>query len=181
MRKNKYFLTALFSPAPVGRLLLNHRTAALCFFLAFSCFFGVGAYAQNMTKQQFQQMYINYLKAEGFSPNVDSDGDVAFKYEGRTYYIIVYEDDPQFFSIIYPNFWKIESDDEQIQAVFSATEVTRRKKVVKVYLTTNDNVSISADILLKNPADFSAVFYRLMGQIVEARQDFIDEMRSWGE
>lgn len=122
------------------------------------------------------------LWGEGFSPNVDSDGDVVFKYEGGTYYIIVHENDPQYFNINYAGFWEIESPDELIQAAVCASVVTRSRKVVKVYLNSDfDNVSISAEILLKSPADFSAVLSRLMGQIIEAKRNFIDEMRSWDE
>ena len=32
---------------------------------------------------------MNYLHEQGYKPEVDSDGDVKFKYEGRTYYLLV--------------------------------------------------------------------------------------------
>ncbi|MDR2495390.1 MAG: hypothetical protein LBD24_09245 [Spirochaetaceae bacterium] len=166
MMKQTCFLTAPFGSARVW-----------CFVVLLSCFFGAGASAQDMTKQQLRQLYSNFLRAEGFSPTVDSDGDVQFKYEGGIYYIAVHEKDQQFFNLMYPNFWEIESEDELIQAVFAADTVTGNKKVVKVYLTQDwNNVSISVELFLKNPADFSTFFYRSMSLIAGARQDFIDEM-----
>jgi hypothetical protein len=63
---------------------------------------------------------------------------------------------PQYFVIGYLYFWEIESDDKDL-----------------------DNVSISAEIFLKDPADFSTVFYRLITIMTEAKQDFTAEMRSW--
>ena len=40
-----------------------------------------------LNKEQLQHMYVDYLAMEGYKPEVDADGDVRFKREGRTYFI----------------------------------------------------------------------------------------------
>ena len=43
-------------------------------------------------------------------PSLDSSGDVAFKVEGRSYYIAIDEDDLAYFRIVYPSFWEIKDE-----------------------------------------------------------------------
>jgi hypothetical protein len=58
------------------------------------------------------ERYLTYLLDEGFRPHITNNGNVAFKCEGRNYYIDIDEDDEEFFFLVYPNFWPIESDEE---------------------------------------------------------------------
>ncbi|MDR2523446.1 MAG: hypothetical protein LBC93_07100 [Synergistaceae bacterium] len=123
-------------------------------------------------------MYAEYLKSEGYFPTVDKDGDVFFKYEGSAYFILVDEDDPQFFVVIYPTFWKIDSESEKTLARKVALEVTNSTKGAKVFLDRQEmNVSINAETLLKQPEDFKDVFPRILNMISSARKKFIKGMR----
>jgi hypothetical protein len=81
------------------------------------------------TKEQLQQMYSDYLADEGYRPSIDEDGDVQFKQEGRMYYIGVSEDDPEYFRVVLPNIWRIESEQERIQVLVAADAVTATTKV----------------------------------------------------
>jgi hypothetical protein len=141
-------------------------------------FFGIHPiFSQQYSKTQLQKMYSDYLKSEGYSPSVDEDGDVAFKYEGGNYYILVDENDLECFQILFPGFWEIESRAERTDAAIAASVVNRTTKVVKVWLTPdNDDVSISGEVFLKSPADFSGIFKRLLSAMTTARRDFIKEM-----
>ena len=123
-------------------------------------------------------MYVEYLKSEGYSPTMDKDGDVVFKYEGGAYFILVNEDDPQFFLVIYPTFWELDSEREKALARKVALEVTNSTKGAKVFLDRQEtNVSINAETLLKNPEDFKDVFPRILNMISSARKKFIEGMR----
>ena len=86
--------------------------------------------------------------------------------------------DQEYFSIVYPTFWEIESKDEGEQALLAAKEATRIAKVAKVYLTEdNTDVTMSAEIFLKEPSDFKSIFYRMMNSMSNARRTFIDRMQ----
>ncbi|MDR2798793.1 MAG: hypothetical protein LBB80_10675 [Treponema sp.] len=134
-----------------------------------------GLHAQ-MSKSQLQEMYVTYLREQGYQSNVDSDGDVTFKVEGRNFYIAVDEDDLESFRIVYPNFWEIESVEERLKAYEAAMYVTRTRKVARVYITSWDNTSIDANIFLGNPEDFKLHFRRMIDVVLIARRDFIDKM-----
>lgn len=121
-------------------------------------------------------MYVTYLREQGYQPNVDSDGDVTFKAEGRNFYIAVDEDDLESFRIIFPSFWEIESEEERLKAYEAAMYATRTTKVARVYITSWDNTSVDANIFVGKPEDFKLHFRRMIDVILIARRDFIDKM-----
>lgn len=117
------------------------------------------------------EMYAEFLKSEGYSPTIDSDGDVVFKYEGRTYLLYGNESDPQFFRIAFPNFWAIESAEERRRVERACLEVTANMKVVKVY-PVDDDTWASVELLVDPPEAFRAVFRRSLVLLQEAAHEF---------
>jgi hypothetical protein len=144
-------------------------------FIGFTLILVNGLNAQ-VSKSQLQQMYITYLREQGYQPNVDSDGDVTFKAEERNFYIVVDEDDLESFRIVFPNFWEIESTEERLKAYEAAMYATRTTKVARVFITSRDNTSIDANIFLGKPEDFKLHFRRMIDVILIARRDFVDKM-----
>ena len=47
---------------------------------------------EEMMKEMIDN-YVYHLKSEGYKPEVDKDGDIEFKKEGRTYFIELYDED----------------------------------------------------------------------------------------
>ncbi|MDR3115358.1 MAG: YbjN domain-containing protein [Treponema sp.] len=129
-----------------------------------------------MTKSELQQMYVTYLKQEGYQPEVDSDGDVSFKAEGKYFYISVDENDLEVFTIVFPYFWEIESASERREALSAASNANRTTKIAKIYLTGDDDTSIRGQTCLVKPDDFKLFFRRMIDAIMAARRKFIDEM-----
>jgi hypothetical protein len=142
-------------------------------FCVFLCVAGLGA-AQ--TKAELQEMYMTYLREQGYAPSLDSDGDVNFKFEGGNYYISIDEADSDYFKIVYSSFWEIESEAERREASAVIMSVNRTTKLAKVYITSWDDTSIEAGILLNTPQDFKHHFSRMVGAIQTARRKFVDGM-----
>jgi hypothetical protein len=44
---------------------------------------------EEIEKREMRASYMNYLTSEGYSPSIDDDLDIKFKFEGNTYYIFV--------------------------------------------------------------------------------------------
>jgi hypothetical protein len=139
-------------------------------------FFAAFSINAQMSKENLQQMYLTHLRGEGYSPEIDSDGDIKFKAEGRTLYIIVYDDDLEYFNIVYPYFWEIESETEREKVAESASYVTRTTKLVRVYMEDDNDTSIDASIFIEKPEDFKIHFERMVDVILIARRKFIDQM-----
>ena len=93
------------------------------------------------------------LSAEGYRPSIDGDGDVKFKREGRTYFIIVSEKDPEFFRLVLANIWEIENDVERSRVLQAADHSNAASKVSKVYIV-KDNVWVCVELFVAAPEDF---------------------------
>ena len=128
-----------------------------------------------MTDNELAHYFADYLSKEGFSPNVDDVNDVVFKFEGRTYVIQVDARDPEFFRLIYPNFWSLESEQERQSAAVVAAEVNCGLKVAKVFMT-DDDTWASVELFI-NPIDnFKPVFRRSLGVLQAAANRFREGM-----
>jgi hypothetical protein len=127
------------------------------------------------TKQERTRMYRDFLLREGYAPTVDRDGDVSFKYEGRTYYILAQDDDEMFFRLIYPNFWSIESESERAKVKAAALYANAQTKVVKVF-PVEDNTWATIEMFFCPPEAFKAVFHRALRALSAGIEAFRSKM-----
>lgn len=129
-----------------------------------------------MTKQERAEMYRQYLADEGYSPRIDDDGDVFFKYEGKGYFIIVSEKDEEFFNLLYPNFWSIENDAERAKVIEAALYATAKTKVAKVFPTKSNTWAV-IEMFCSPPETFRSVFRRSLSALRVAVENFRTKMR----
>jgi len=146
------------------------------------CFIGIFLFFINclsaqMTMPQLQAMYTKYLKDEGYQPSVDSDGDVVFKAEGRTFWIDIDDKDLESFRIVYSNFWEIESSAEKLKVYEVLNYINRTTKVAKVFLNSKeDDVSMDANIFVNKPEDFKLHFHRMLDLLLYEIREFRELM-----
>jgi hypothetical protein len=129
-------------------------------------------------KKELQDMYLTYLKDEGYRAELDEDGDISFKYEGGFYYIYVDADDEKYFRMVCPYFWKLETDEEKLKALKAVNLVNRQYKCGKVFLVRDDkNVTADIGLFLNDVNDFKFVFSRMIGILQEMVNELADEMK----
>ncbi|MEO0086301.1 MAG: hypothetical protein ABIK37_06700 [candidate division WOR-3 bacterium] len=129
-----------------------------------------------MGKEERQRLYKTYLEEQGYKPEIDKDGDVMFRREGRVYFIFVSEKDDEYFQLVFPNFWKIESEEERRRVEQAAIAATAGTKVAKVY-PVRDNVWATIEMFCKPPDTFKPVFERAMSALNAGVATFVEEMR----
>jgi len=105
-----------------------------------------------------RQGYIDFLKEEGYVPRVLPNGHVMFKKEGKTYVMYVEREDPTYFCIEFPGFWKF-TDDDRDKVLQAADFANSRNKVGRVY-TQGNIVSASVDCFLGTPDQYKPTFAR---------------------
>jgi hypothetical protein len=120
--------------------------------------------------------YREILSKEGFASSVDEDGDVIFKYEGRTYTLIVDDDDPTFFLLARPNIWSIESPLERVRAEAAALGLNGQIKGVKIYVT-DDDVWVNCEQFYDPVEDCKPTFLRALRGVQFGEKLFVDTMR----
>ncbi len=143
--------------------------------LAFAILFSATTSTFAQSRATLQKMYINFLKGEGYETSIDDDGDVNFEADGRTYFIEVNEDDLEFFRLVLPNIWPIESELERIQVMEACNKANFKVKTAKAYAT-DDNVWIAVEVFLEKPDDFEAIFERSLGVIDYCVDIFVEAM-----
>lgn len=130
----------------------------------------------SQTEDELQAKFLKFLDREmDIEGWVDSDGDVQFEYNEKTYFIEVNESDPQFFRLVLFNIWPIESISEQAQVLAAVDAVNRQQKVIKAY-TTNDNVWIAMEVFLNDIDDYEAFLERGLDVIEGGVDVFVGEM-----
>ena len=85
-----------------------------------------------MTKKE---QIIAILEKMGYSPNIDSDGDVAVRYELKYIYFITDDDYPNdhYASVLFPQFYEIKEGEETL-VLTTCNKMAREVRLVKVYL-----------------------------------------------
>lgn len=121
-------------------------------------------------------LYVDFLAAEGLRPSVDEAGDVMFTCEGRCYYLMVDDDDPGYFRLLFPNFWSIDSPAERQRALLAAAEVTAEIKVAKVYVL-GDDTQAAAEMFLADPGELCRVFEPALRALQGAVRRFCEIMQ----
>lgn len=129
-----------------------------------------------MNKRELADMYVRFLQGEGYHPELDKDGDVVFKSEGKVYLIIADEKDATYFRLIFPNFWSIDSDTERQKVLVAADYATGRTKVAKVH-TVQDNVWASTEMFFGKPEQFKEIFSRAMSALQASVANFVEKMK----
>jgi hypothetical protein len=151
-------------------------TLSLSLFMALS----MGALAQKggkeMTKKDIQKMYMDYLKAEGYIPEIDEDGDVRFKREGKTYFISADSTDLECFRLVLANIWEIESEEERDKVRLAMNVCNADAKVAKAYMV-RDNVWVAIETFIAKPEDFKAIFKRSISALDYGVSLYVTRMR----
>lgn len=108
----------------------------------------------------------DYLSSEGFRHDVDSDGDIHFKFEGMSMFFTQDKNDPQFFRIIVPNLYELENNRVKVLEAINA--VARDTKVLKAFLV-EDKLWLSVELFLDSTPELEDFFPRCMELLKEGR------------
>jgi hypothetical protein len=120
----------------------------------------------------------NFIRQEGFVPELDSDGDIKFKSEGFTHYIVISKSDSSpkpMYLTMYRSFNYPENYSQQ--CVVLATRNLNLYKGIKV-VCFDDSFRIGAEMFVRDAESFTSVFYRLRDLIGHATEDFLDECKA---
>ena len=120
----------------------------------------------------------NFLKEEGFMPELDSDGDIKFKSEGQAYYIRVSKtDENPMYVVLFRSF--NNPDEYSAETIAMASTKLNFYKGVKV-LCFDKSFRIGAELYVRNAEPVKSAFYKLKGIIDSIKSDFLDECKKVG-
>lgn len=130
--------------------------------------------------------YRALLQSHGLRTQAHDDH-LSFVFEQGTYVLEVDDGDPDFFRLVFPNFWRLGSVDEQGRALAAAAQATSLVKVAKVFLVERrestagpkvGDVSAAVDLLLPEAALAAGILIRSLRTLQVACQTFALAMSS---
>jgi hypothetical protein len=128
-------------------------------------------------KAEAATVFADFLRQEGYLPEIDADGDVRFKCEGLTYLVVIDPDDPAFFRLVLPGFWSTNDEAQRRDALAAANHATATTKVAKIFVG-NDSVSGAAELFTESPAQATAMLRRCLAALQTAVRSFVRRMQS---
>jgi len=116
--------------------------------LIFGAFFAFPAFAQEVTRADLQNMYMQSLRGEGYQTvNLDEQGDIVFSFLLRRYYIIIDIDNLRYFRI----YREVSLDSFSTEAAMPIANEINRYRWTKFYISPDrGSVAINTELLLSN-------------------------------
>lgn len=100
----------------------------------------------------------NYLSSEGYTPSIDSDGDIKFKSEGKTFYIYIENWGGDVYLKLYSNF-SIDDSYDRCTLLRAANKAQDSLKFARIYVG-SDYISYEMAMCIKgtNYSQFTSDF-----------------------
>jgi len=93
---------------------------------------------------------MSVLEKMGYSPEVDNDGDIMFRYQMKAIYVMIGDEEDPYISLMLPQFHEFEEGQETLVLV-TCNKMTRELKMAKVFIDqTFKNVSATCEFFYIN-------------------------------
>lgn len=113
----------------------------------------------------------SFLKTEGFQPSIDSDGDIMFKRQGKTYYVVISADNIKPLFVALSRYFKYDEDVTVTKASFYAQEIAKYKMCKMI--VGNQEYRLTTQMFLTNHTAFTSIFYKLLDILDSAEEELI--------
>ena len=134
---------------------------------------GMSAYASDTSGKALTMRTAlkSYLQSEGYAPSIDSDGDIAFKYQGSNYYIIC----ENWNNMVYVNIFSLLDIEGALMSKVrkAADEAQKGWKFVRINVNAK-SASIAITMPAQSASDVKPVLGQFLSIIANAKSDFKD-------
>lgn len=113
-----------------------------------------------------------WLFQEGYWNEIDKDGDVHFKYDGKHMYFTP-DDDPTFFRLSMPGIYKLENN--RVKVLEACNTINRNYKVLKAFLN-NDSLWLSIEVFVDSTPEVGDFADRCCKILVNGFNDIAKEI-----
>ncbi|SRR5574344_2158855 len=155
---------------------MKRITALLFLVILFSGFYAFAQDDYNEKQRELRSYYSNFLREEGFTPQINEKGHIEFKKEGNLFIVSIGDDTKSLYIIIQGRGYAINVDDNLSKCYYACNAINRTYKVGKAFISSDKNsVIFQTQSFFKNKEEFKYVFYRYLDALDGMYADFIDE------
>lgn len=119
-----------------------------------------------------KDLVLDFLRKQGFTPNVDERNNIVFKYQMTTYVFFTDENDDEFFQLTMPGIYDVTEDNREI-VLEAANKVNQSMKVIKI-IVTQESVWVLFEILLDETPQVEDIMPRAFRIMEDGRRKFYD-------
>ena len=80
-----------------------------------------------------KELILQILEKMGYKPEIDNDGDIMFRYQMKSVFVMTGDEDEKYVSVMLPQFHEIV-DGEETLVLAVCNKMTRELKLAKVYV-----------------------------------------------
>lgn len=127
-------------------------------------------------KKRTSEMVMDFLRKQGFCPEVDSDnGNIVFRYQMATFVYVNNDEDEEFFQLLMPGIYDVSEDNRDV-VLETANKINTSIKVIKTCVI-NDNVWLFFENLLDQSPEVDSIIPRALDILNGARMRFYELLR----
>ncbi len=97
-----------------------------------------------------KELILQILEKMSYKPEIDNDGDIMFRFQMKTVFVLTGDEDEKYVSVMLPQFYEIVDGEEPL-VLTVCNKMTRELKQVKVYIDqTFENVTATCEFFYTN-------------------------------
>ena len=136
------------------------------------------AFAQkdlNSSQLKLRTEIFNFLKEEGFMPEIDSDGDIKFKRQGGVYFVVISDANTSPMYMALEEYVSVPDRYSETVLRLASERLTERYKAIKCnYMASSKTLRLAGEMFLRSAEAFKEVFYKLVS-VMDTVEDKIIE------
>lgn len=137
--------------------------------------FGLSAADLDQSQLNLRNNIFSFLQSEGYTPSIDNDGDIKFKYQGIISYVSVSSTDSSpYFVEVYQVFTRNAKYSKTVAEL--ACHELNLYKGVKVYPVGEDGMKFTAQMYVRDAEPVKKVMLKLLRQLDSATDDLSEEL-----
>ena len=123
-------------------------------------------------QKQLRDRIFSYIKGEGYRPEIDDDGDIMFKKEGDTYFVIVSADNsaPMYLSLTKIFTYSGSFTKYKIKQCMQEINLYKMCKLVPL----DESCEIRVEMFLNDAGSFTSIFEKALSVMKQAEEELKD-------
>lgn len=115
-----------------------------------------------------------WLTNEGYKSEIDSDGDLVFRFQGANLICPASTDDPLYLQIIMPGIYTF-NNGERVKVLEAISSLCRERKCVKAFVAGED-LHLSLEMLIDTSPEIDDFFERGCTMLIQARMFMMEKI-----
>ena len=121
--------------------------------------------AQGYTLEQVRQIYLDGLANDGYRPEVTKGGNIQFRREGQSFYVVINADDLKYFNLRTAYLVEDKSEPARIKRLEAINYANTQTKVSQASIDSDGDLVCAIELYLADPNDMAKHLNRMLASL----------------